>query len=261
MHHLADGADGVDDDRVVERHVVLRPGVVEVGSGGAQHDHLHPVRRRPAIREAPRLHAQAERCPPVGHDRRRRAPGRRPSQTALGSPKSVNSGSLVQTMALESAAGEHPVDRSGVAGPGAVAADPRQRDEVRPVVVDQLRLVDEGPNVEQRAGGGGLGDLGAGEEVDVGAPFVGRRLRTDDTWKGTRWKRTRSPYFSPMASRLACNSPPSSGLSRDTDDDFGLVERNGIGVGVGAVEVLDAGQGRGRRAAGRIRRTGGTPRR
>ena len=68
------------------------------------------------------------------------------------------------------------MDGSGGARRRPVIVYPRQRDEVGAVILDELRLVDEGPNVGQRAGRGQLGYVGAGEHIDIGAPFLGGRL-------------------------------------------------------------------------------------
>ncbi len=48
-NHLADGANRIDDERIVERHLVGDPLVIEIGARRAQHDCFDPICRRPPI--------------------------------------------------------------------------------------------------------------------------------------------------------------------------------------------------------------------
>ena len=52
--------------RIVERHLVLDPLVVELGARRAQHDCFDPVGRRPTV-SIPALDPEAERGLAVGH--------------------------------------------------------------------------------------------------------------------------------------------------------------------------------------------------
>ena len=166
-------------------------------------------------------------------------------------PRSVNSGSLVQTKALESAPMSTPW--MGPVSLGDVPSLPILDNETRygAVVVEQLRLVDEGPNVEQGTGRGGLGDLGAAEDVDVGFCSLGcgfgrRQVGRDELEADTE------AVLLADGVEVGLELAPVIRVVLDTDDDLGLVERHGVGVGVGAAEVLDPVHGHGRWAAGGV---------